>query len=364
MKALNLALIFTTLVPLSGLAENTLKSTFENTTVSGFLDTYYAYDFNRPADLERQYTTQPVRHNEANINLAMISFENQGDKAHGKLSLQYGNSVVKNYAGDPVLGSTSGPDKSRMLQEAYVGYKISEKTWIDGGIYFGNIGMESWISKYNYTYSRSLMLDYVPYYSTGVRLSHEHSEKTKSQFHLMNGWQNISENNQEKALGYQFSHQFNPQFTFVYNNFLGNEKRTSNDPSKLRTYNDFIAFFNLSHQWKLNLSTDIGTHERSERSGYDIWYVGAVVVRYDFREDKGIATRIEYFNDKNQANVITSSPNGFQTWGASLNFDQKIEQLLWRTEVRTFGSKDSIYPKKSSLARTDSFLVSSLAFSF
>lgn len=331
----------------------------------GFLDTYYAYDFNRPADLERQYTTQPARHNEGNINLAHIATSLEQEKFRGRLALQYGTSVTKNYAGDPVLGSTSGPDKSRMLQEAYFGTRLNDKMWLDGGIYFGNIGMESWVSKYNFTYTRSLMLDYVPYYSTGVRLSTEHNSKTKSQVHLMNGWQNISENNQEKALGFQLSHEFSGKLTFVYNNFVGNEKRTPNDPSRLRTYNDFIFYFKFNEEWKINYAFDVGTQERSTRNGSDVWFVTAIVPRYQFKPDQGIALRLEYFNDKDQANVITSSANGFRVFGASLNYDKEIDKrVLWRTEIRTFQSQDKIYPRKDNFAKNDTFLVTSLALSF
>src|SRR5688500_8536355 len=75
----------------------------------GFLDTYYAYDFNAPADHEREFTTQPVRHNEFNINLAYIDAALEKETTRGRLALQYGNSVTKNTEGEPRLGSTSGP---------------------------------------------------------------------------------------------------------------------------------------------------------------------------------------------------------------------------------------------------------------
>jgi hypothetical protein len=45
------------------------------TTVSGFVDVYYAYAFSRPPSRERSYTTQPLRHHEFNLNLAMIDLK-------------------------------------------------------------------------------------------------------------------------------------------------------------------------------------------------------------------------------------------------------------------------------------------------
>jgi hypothetical protein len=37
-----------------------------------FVDGYYAYDFGRPRVIDRPFTTQAVRHNEFNVNLAYV----------------------------------------------------------------------------------------------------------------------------------------------------------------------------------------------------------------------------------------------------------------------------------------------------
>jgi hypothetical protein len=162
----------------------------------GFIDTYYAYDFNNPKDHERAYTTQPVRHNEFNINLAYLEAVLKKEKTRGRLALQYGHSVTKNTVLEPRQGATSGAQDTKIFQEAYVGTKIGEQTWIDAGVFLGNIGAESWISKDNWTYTRALNLDYVPYYSAGVRLEQQLDQKQSVQLQLLNGWQNMSENNQ------------------------------------------------------------------------------------------------------------------------------------------------------------------------
>jgi hypothetical protein len=38
----------------------------------GFVDSYYAYDFGRPVNFDRPFTTQAVRHNEFNVNLGWV----------------------------------------------------------------------------------------------------------------------------------------------------------------------------------------------------------------------------------------------------------------------------------------------------
>ena len=110
----------------------------------GFIDSYFSHDFNQSPKNERLYTTQAVRQNEPNINLAHLGARYKDSKFRSRAAFQAGNSVIANtvYEPNPDLG---------FIQEAYLGLKVSETAWIDAGIYLGHIGMESWISKNNFT---------------------------------------------------------------------------------------------------------------------------------------------------------------------------------------------------------------------
>ncbi len=311
----------------------------------GFLDSYFAYDFNHPVKNERVYTTQPARHNEPNINLVYAGVDVKEEKFRARLALQAGNSVENNtvYEANPDLG---------YIQESYVGIKLGEKTWVDAGIYLGHIGMESWISKYNYTYSRSLMLDYVPYYATGIRVTHENL-----QFHLMQGWQNISETNSAKAFGIQWKYG-----NFTYNNQFGDERVIPGQENRFRTYHNFIYQNQLSNGFEYQTALDIGTQSQQKNDGVDSWFAMAFTLRKKISEEDYIAARIEHYADPHQANVTTGSAHGFNVQSASTNFDHHFnEKILWRNEVRGFLSRDSIYSHKS---RTNGFVVTSLALSF
>lgn len=320
--------------------------------LGAFIDTYYAYDSNRPKDHEREYTTQPVRHSEFNINLAYVDAVIKQEKTRGRLALQFGQSVTKNTIGEPTRGKTSGPQDAKIFQEAYVGKKISEKTWIDAGIFLGNIGAESWISKDNWTYTRALNLDYVPYYSAGVRLEHFVNERRSFQVQVLNGWQNMSENNEAKALGFQFKEKFSSQFTFTYNNFLGDEKVVPNPQtlkfhSRFRGYHNLIAQYLYTDRWQYLFSFDVGHQSQQNNDGVDAWIASAFTIRYQPELKHGFAFRAEYYADPHEANIVTRTKNGFQVIGASFNYDQKIdENALWRTEIRGFNSKDKIYPNQ------------------
>ena len=294
-----------------------------------FVDTYYAYDFNHP-HWKRDFTTQPVRHDSPALNMAHLEMKIQTERLRSRVALQAGDSVERN--------AVTEPGRSKYIQEAYVGYQVGQDTWIDGGIYFGHIGMESWISKNNYTYSRSLILDYVPYYSAGLRLEHKIDSNSSVQFHLMQGWQNISETNSSKAFGVQLK-----KGSFTYNNFLGKEQVVS-DHDRFRHYHNFIFEKVINENLKFIGSIDLGFQEQADNSGQDVWAGSSFILRQNFNLTHGMGFRLEYYLDPHQSNIVTGSPNGFEVVSASANYDHKFNKyLIWRNEVRSYYSKDKIY---------------------
>src|SRR5262245_34566594 len=96
-----------------------------------FIDGYYAWDVDQPANFDRAYTTQPARHAEFNINLAFIEAKVNGPRYRGRLALQWGTSVQANYAGEPQIGNVSGPGLTQFVQEATAGYQVGRNLWVD-----------------------------------------------------------------------------------------------------------------------------------------------------------------------------------------------------------------------------------------
>ncbi len=351
-----LTVIFVTLAPAQ--IETTPKVSW-----GGFVDGYYAFDFNRPENFDRAFTTQPARHNEFNINLAFVEAKLENDRMRGRVALQAGTSVQSNYAAEPSIGAISGDDLARHIQEAVAGVKLAEGWWVDGGVYFSHLGFESFISRDNWTYTRSLASDYSPYYQSGVKLSAQLSPKLSAQLHVMNGWQIISETNSGKALGLQLSYKPSPAVSLTYNNFIGNEA-SDDAPSQRRFFNDVIAHFTVSGSLQVAAILDYGTQKKASGGTAD-WYVATLLGRWQLSEKVAAIGRIEYFNDDEQVIIATGSPNGFQTASASFGIDFKpAAQVTWRTEIRGFSSDDAVFPKRNSgNVQDDGFIVTSLGLS-
>ena len=352
-------------------------------TFGAFVDGYYAYDAGRPPTRDRSFAggtlfgTQPARHNEFNVNLAFVEAAVAAEHYRGRLAVQFGTSVQANYAGEPRTGQVSGPDVQQYLQEATAGYRVADRLWVDGGIFFSHLGMESWVSRDNPTYTRSLVADYSPYYSTGVKLTYAASPKLTARLDVVNGWQNISENNQGKGAGLRLDYAVTPAATVSYYNFVGAEAGT-----RLRTYNG-AGLRVTAGALMLLVEGDVGTQQRpmgddgSGTRGVSTWYGLLGVARAQVAPQVALVGRVERYDDRDQVILVTGAPApgaapnpAFRGTGASFGVDVQpvagAPRVLWRTEVRGFRTRDPVFPDGADggARRTDGFAVTSFALTF
>jgi hypothetical protein len=340
------------------------QDTTRSLSLGGFVDTYFAWDFNRPGptNLDRSFTTQPARHNEFNVNLAHVEVKLSGGRTRGRVALQAGTAVQSNYAGEPRLGSVSGPELARHIQEATVGVQAASNLWIDAGIYFSHIGQESWITRDNPTYSRSLIADYSPYYETGVKATWSASSKVTAQLHLLNGWQNISETNAQKAVGLRLDYAASPNFVIGYAGFAGDEQPDTAF-TRVRVFNEVFMHLTAG-SFEAWVTADHGIQERTT-TGTSKWYGGAAIARVKATPRVAVAARVERYWDPDQVIIGTGLAEAFRVNGGSLGLDiVPATGALWRIEARGYRGEDAIFPTRTGVARGAGFVVSSLAVTF
>lgn len=324
----------------------------DNTTFTSqvFLDTYYLHDFNDPPSRKRAYTTQGYYDDEPAVNLGYVDTKYSGDNWHGRLALQGGSSVKSNYAGEP-------QEFWQYVQEAYSGYKFTDKLWIDGGIYFSHLGPEGWISRDNWAYTRSLISEYSPYYQAGMRATYQVSDKVSAQLHLINGWQNISDN-RDPAVGMQLSYQLSSMHTFTFNNFIGNEHG-------VRLFNDFIYKYEPTDRLGFLAAFDVGSQERSGEQSTAWWYGFSIMSRYKLDSVVSLAARIEQYRDPHQVILASQTANSFAALGFSAGINiELLPKLVWRTEYKVLLDNDQVFPKEDGFSDSNSFIVTSLTYSY
>ncbi len=332
-------------------------------SVSGYLEAYYNYDFNRP----KNNTTPSFMYNfnrtgEVNLNLGFIKGAYSSDRVRANLALAVGTYMNANYAAEPGV--------LRNIYEANAGIKLAKKAnlWLDAGIMSSHIGFESAIGKDNWTLTRSLVAENSPYFESGAKLNYTTDDgKLYLAALYLNGWQRIQrvDGNTTPAFGTQITYKPSAAVTLNYSTFIGNDKPDS--VRQMRYYHNVYGIFQLSPQWGITAGFDYGTEQKEKgSSSYNHWLVPVMIVRYSPASKINVAVRGEYFKDEKGVIIATGTPAGFKTWGFSANLDYAVMQnVLWRIEARTLSSKDAVFTERNGpTSKNNTFLTTSLAISF
>jgi hypothetical protein len=262
------------------------------------------------------------------------------------------------------------PGVLKNIFEANAGIRLSKnkELWIDAGILSSHIGFESAVGKDNWTLTRSLCADNSPYYEAGVKLNYT-SGNGKLYWALLylNGWQRIQrpDGNTTPAGSLQLTYKPSAAVTFNYSNFIGNDKPDS--VSQLRHFHNFYGIFTLAKQFDLTAGFDMGFEQIAKGSGkMNTWYTPVLIIRYKPEARNAIVVRGEYYHDPNGVIVYTGTPQGFKTFGGSINYDHTInEHALWRIEFRHLSSKDDVFVKKDrSVTGSNSFISTAVCVNF
>ena len=331
-------------------------------TFSGYIDTYYSYDFGNPDNHTRPgFIYSYNRHNELNLNLGFAKVNYAKDNVRGNLALMAGTY--------PEYNLTAEQDLLRNIFEANVGVKISSKhnLWVDAGIMPSHIGFESAIGKDCMNLTRSILADNSPYYEAGVKLGYtSKSEKWYLAVMYLNGWQRIQkiDGNQTPAFGSQVTYKPSGKVTLNWSTYVGNEQPDID--RKWRYFNNFYGQFKVSEKTNLVAGFDIGAQQKlNGSSDYDTWYSPVIIAQYKPTAKIQLAARGEYYQDEKGVIIATGTPNGFKTFGYSANFDYLVsDNVMFRIEARSLNSKDEIFLKDNNPTTSNFFITTSMAISF
>lgn len=331
-------------------------------TFTGYIEAYYSYDFGKPGNHNRpSFVYFANKHNEVNINLAMIKAAYQKDIIRANLALAAGTYMNANLAAEP--------DVLKNIYEANIGIKIlkDKSLWVDAGIFASHIGFESAIGKDCWNLTRSILADNSPYYESGAKISYtSKNEKWFMSVLILNGWQRIQrvDGNNTIAFGHQLTFKPNSTITLNSSSFIGNDKPDS--VKQMRYFHNFYGIFQITSSWAITTGFDIGAEQKSKGSdSYNIWYSPILILKFSPNSKNNIAARVEYYRDKKGVIISTNTPNGFQTWGYSINYDYLIrDNIMWRMEARGFSGRDKTFEKDGKPSNNNLFLTTSLAVSF
>ncbi len=322
-------------------------------SVSGYIDVYYQFDFDKPQNHQRSFFLyNHKRHNEVNVNLAFAKVNYLANKVRANLAVMTGNYPQYNLAAEPQI--------LQHIYEANIGIELSKKNkiWLDAGIMPSHIGFESAVSADCYTLSRSLLAENSPYFETGIKLTKTNKkENVFIAVMYLNGWQRIQKPDgyNSPSFGMQINAKLNSKFTLNYSNFLGSDKPDS--VNTFRTYHNFYSIYEPNGKTGFIAGLDVGTENNA------IWYSPVFIVKRAIAKKTTVAARAEWFNDKKQLLQTTGTQNGFNVIGISANYDYAIaSNILFRVEAKNYSSKDNLF--KSGTTNNNFSLLSSLSVKF
>ena len=322
--------------------------------VSGFLETYYAYDFSNPTtDTKLPFMYNYNRHNEFNVNNGLIRAQLQYGTAYASIAVHAGTYVDDNYASEDI----------KLVSEAYVGMYLNDnkKSSIEVGIMPSYIGFESATTASNLTLTRSILAENSPYFMTGVKYNFKPNDKWSFSGLVTNGWQRINKPQKDvaPALGTQIVYKPSEKSTLNWSTFIG--KEFYGTELAMRYFNNLYWDNTWNSKWRTILGFDFGIQDSSSLNDKHLYWMSPVLIaQYSINTKWQTAFRVEYYQDEN--NVIIATSDAFKTSGASLNFDYlPNSKVKLRTEARYFDSKEAIFFDNKS---DNFFVTTSLSFEF
>jgi len=350
------------LAALSGIGSMAFAQEVPGFKVSGYVETFYGYDFNKPNDNNRPgFVYSHNRHNEVNLNLGFLKGSYDNGPVRANLAIMAGTYTNANLAAEPGV--------LKNIYEANAGVKLSKTSnlWLDAGIFASHIGFESAISKDCWVLTRNIASENTPYYESGAKLTYSTPDgKWTAAALYLNGWQRMTRQNgnSQPAGGLQLSWKPTGTLTLNYSNYLGTEGADSVRVRRL--YHNLYGIFQLTERFGLTLGFDYGTQqkEKGKEGHYDV-FAPVAIAQFKINSQWAVAGRFEYYEDKQGMIITTGTQNGFRTKGYSMNVDfAPVSQAVIRLEGKLYDSKDKIFVRDQRPVNYNGAITASIAVSF
>ncbi len=216
---------------------------------------------------------------------------------------------------------SSAGDDPFDITEAYVSYlaPLGKGLRFDYGKFVTYHGAEVIEAIDNPNYSRSFLFNYaIPFTHTGLKMSYVFTDAVSASLHIVNGWDNSTDNNSGKTLGLSIGLTLSDKVSGSINYMTGPEK-TDNTRDN-RSLLDLVATIKPVKPLSFILNYDYGQEDHSAPAGGTATWSGVSgIAKYDFNDTYSLSVRGESFDDK----------DGFRTGTI-----QKLTEVTVTPEIR------------------------------
>lgn len=306
MKKYTLLLVLSLATIFSLKAQEDSVSSKGNLTISGYVDAYYSYNFNKPASGTNTGRVFDLPHNNFSLGLVQTVFTYSINKLNVVADLTFGPNAD--------LGNFGNEGTSALIKQAYISYDFSDNVTFTIGQFGTHIGYELIDAPLNYNYSLSYLFGNGPFYHTGAKLDFTLSEKVGLMVGVLNGWDALQDYNDKKSIAAQVS--FAPIDGFdIYVNWIGGDEYDTRSTEGNSFFGDtegsYTSLFDLTTSYQITPSFLIGLNAAygSFKTGADApeagnqwsedatWGGAALYLNYDINDAFGLGVRGEQFSD-------------------------------------------------------------------
>jgi len=328
------------------------------TELGALVDIYYDYNFNKPAG-DAPLRNFDTKHNQFAFSMAEVwlaSVPTADHRAGFNVKLNFGPSSAMIHANEP---GTSAIFEN--LQQGYISYllPVGHALQIDAGKFVTQHGAEVIEAKDNWNYSRSLLFALaIPYYHMGVRATYALNDQVTIMGTVVNGWNNVVDNNSRRTYGAMITLKPVPQLAIVQN-YMGGPEQTGND-TDWRHLSDTTVTYTASPVLSLTANYDYG---RDTVAGVSTHWTGlAAYAKYQANTWVALSPRVEWYDDPQ--GFTTGAPQTLKELTLTSEF-KAADNLVWRVEYRSdFSSVPFYRTHTGSSASHQATLAFGLLYSF
>ncbi len=295
--------------------------------VGGFVDTYFSFNFGRPASHANNLRNFDVTENQFTVSEAEVSITRAAAPIGFRVDLDFGptNDIVQSGEIKPgALASVANVGQAYVTWVAPVGGGLT----IDAGKFVTHMGLEVIKAKDDYNYSRSFLFAFsIPYYHYGIRASYPVSSTLNLCVHMYNNYNGPAVNS-GKTFGFEAIYTPSPALSIILN-WIGGPALPDPVSSKFRNVPNAIVTYQASE--KLLLAVDGVYGQENLPSGVNLWKGVAGYAKYALCDPSSITLRGEIYSD----------PEGYTTGTSqdlkelTLTYEFKgLSNLILRTEYR------------------------------
>jgi hypothetical protein len=295
-------------------------------TFSGFVDGYYAFNFNQPTALGSNTNPSGVEGNTLRFfdqntqQFSLNAIELVADKAPdatagGTGRAGYHAGIIYGQAASTINGNFNNfgnqTDASNIaLKEAYVDYiaPIGKGLTLTLGKFVTPNGAEVIESNANWNYSRSILFYYaIPFFHFGASAKYAFNNQWAVTGYLVNNWNGTQQFNTGKTYGVSLAWTPNMKWSVTENYMAGpqNDARLFGALGKpngnWRQLEDATIAYTPNATWAFQVNGDYGYGDKFRIGALNSkpvdWWGAAAYAKYNFGSKAYTAVRYEYYSD-------------------------------------------------------------------